>query len=175
MPSYKIDNITPEIDPSVFIANNATVVGNVHIGVQSSVWFNCVVRGDADAISIGKETNVQDLTMIHADTGIPTKIGNNVTTGHRCIIHGCTIEDYCLIGMGAIVMNGAKIGRGSMVAAGAVVMENSEVPPYSMVAGIPAKVKKTFEEDIIDMINVYAQVYVERSRGYMDPQNFMKT
>ncbi|MBU0993794.1 MAG: gamma carbonic anhydrase family protein [Proteobacteria bacterium] len=169
MPIFQIDTISPSLDPSVFLAYNATVIGRVTIGKKSSVWFNTVIRGDIDAITIGDESNIQDLTMIHADTGKPTIIGNKVTIGHRCVIHGCVIEDNSLIGMGAIVMNGAQIGTGSIVAAGAVIMEDVIIPPYSLVAGIPGRVKRTFEENVVDMIHFASQVYVDRSRDYMNP------
>lgn len=172
MSVFVIDNISPSINPSVFIAHNATVIGAVSILEASSVWFNTVIRGDADTITIGQETNIQDLSMLHADPGKPVEIGNRVTIGHRCIIHGCHIEDNCLIGMGAVVMNGARIGKGSIVAAGAVVMEGADIPPFSLVAGVPGKLKRTFDEDIIDVNNVSAAVYVERAKGYLDAENF---
>ena len=149
MPVYAIDNITPSINATVFIAHNATVIGRVTIQENASVWFNTVIRGDTDKITIGRETNIQDLSMLHADPGKPIVIGDMVTIGHRCIIHGCTIGDHCLIGMGAIIMNGAKIGKGSIVSAGAVVMENTEIPPFSLVAGVPGKIKKRLEKDFL--------------------------
>lgn len=174
MPVFQLDNITPRIDDTVFVAYNATLIGRVTIGEKSSVWFNTVIRGDIDTITIGTETNVQDLTMIHADAGKPAVIGNRVTIGHRCVIHGCVIEDDVLIGMGAIVMNGAWIGRGSIVAAGAVVMEDVVIPPCSLVAGIPGTVKRTFDSGVMDMIDLAATVYVDRSRDYMDSEKFLR-
>ncbi len=174
MPTYEIDSIIPAIDSSVFVAHNATVIGNVNISENASVWFNTVIRGDADSISIGSKTNIQDLSMLHADPGKPIEIGDMVTVGHRCVIHGCKIEDNCLIGMGAVVMNGAQIGRGSIIGAGAVVMEEMIIPPFSLVAGVPGKVKKTFDEEIIDINNISAIVYAERAKGYLNSKNFRK-
>ena len=174
MPVYKLDNITPKIDPSAYIAENATIIGNVSIEKNSSVWFNCVLRGDSDKISIGQKTNIQDLTICHCDPGAPLIIGNRVTVGHRSIIHGCFIEDYCLIGMGAIVMNHAKIGRGSIIAAGAVILENTEIPPYSLVVGTPGKVKKTFDKDVIDRNNKIALSYYEKSKNYLKSNTLIR-
>lgn len=166
MSIYRIENTEPKIDPSVFVAPTATILGNVTIGKNASVWFNTVIRGDSDAIAVGEATNVQDLSMLHVDPGKPISIGRGVTIGHRCIVHGCTIEDHCLIGMGAIIMNGAVIGHGSIVAAGSVVLEDTRIPPFSLVAGIPGKVKRTFDERVIERIKKPADVYVERGRFY---------
>ncbi len=174
MPVYRLEDSEPVIDPTVFIAENASVIGDVKIGRSSSVWFNTVIRGDADSISIGEESNIQDLSMCHADLGKPLTIGNHVTVGHKCIVHGCTIEDFCLIGMGAIIMNDVRIGRGSIVAAGSVVLENSIIPPHSLVTGLPGKVKKTFEnrEEMESVIKMPADVYVERFQAYKIPEKF---
>lgn len=172
MPVYELENIQPQIDPSVYIAPTGTVIGKISIGKNSSVWFNCVLRADVDSISIGEETNIQDLSVLHVDPGKPLVIGNQVTVGHRCILHGCTVEDNCLIGMGAVVMNGAKIGRGSIIAAGSVVLEDTVIPPYSLVTGIPAKVKRTFDETIVEKINRSSLSYVKRSEIYRSSGNF---
>ncbi len=152
-------NYTPEFDKSVFIASGSVVIGNVVIGSTSSVWFNSVVRGDEGVIRIGSNTNIQDLCVLHCEHAHPLTVGNNVTVGHRSIIHGCTIEDNCLIGMGAVIMNGAVIGRGSVVAAGSVVMENDVIAPFSLVAGVPAKLKKEISEDIIRLTGLSADGY----------------
>jgi carbonic anhydrase/acetyltransferase-like protein (isoleucine patch superfamily) len=174
MPLFELDGISPSLDPSVFVAYNATLIGRVSIGRHSSVWFNTVIRGDIDTITIGEESNIQDLSMIHADAGKPAHIGNRVTVGHRCVIHGCEIGDHSLIGMGAIIMNGAKIGRGTIVAAGAVVMEDVIIPPYSLVAGIPGVIKKSFSENVIELIDMASKVYVDRSRDYMNPEKCIR-
>lgn len=173
MPVYKLEEHQPVIDPSVYIAPTATVIGKVTIGQKSSVWFNTIIRGDIDTITIGTETNIQDLSMLHVDAGEPLKIGNRVTIGHRCILHGCDIGDNCLIGMGATVMNGAVIGKGSIIAAGSVVLENTEVPPFSLVAGIPGKVKRTLDESVIETIDKPTDIYVARSVDYMDPEKLV--
>jgi len=167
MSVYELENWQPEIDKSVFIAPGAMVIGQVKIKKNASIWFNTVIRGDTDRITIGEESNVQDLSMCHADPGKPLEIGDKVTIGHRCIVHGCMIENDCLIGMGAIVMNGAKIGRGSIVAAGSVVLENTIIPPFSLVTGIPGKIKKTFDADVIELNHLPVDVYTSRAQDYM--------
>ena len=172
MPIYKFDNISPSIDSSVYVAPDATIIGDVIIGKNSSIWFNCVIRGDDNSIRIGEETNIQDLTMLHSDPRQVLSIGNRVTIGHRCIIHGCTIEDECLIGMGAIVMTGAIISRGTVVAAGAVVTEDQFIPPFSRVTGIPGTVSHTYEKEIIEKLHSPARIYVNRATEYKNPSSF---
>eukprot|EP00929_Paragymnodinium_shiwhaense_P031905 TRINITY_DN17774_c0_g1_i4.p1 TRINITY_DN17774_c0_g1~~TRINITY_DN17774_c0_g1_i4.p1 ORF type:complete len:189 (+),score=15.40 TRINITY_DN17774_c0_g1_i4:88-654(+) len=157
---------TPSIPTSAFVAPGACVIGDVRMGERSSVWFNTVIRSDGDATRIGEETNIQDLTMCHCDPGVPLNIGNRVTVGHKCLLHGCTIEDDVLIGMGAIIMNKAVIRTGSIVGAGAVVLENFEAPPYSLIVGSPATVKKTYDKDIIQRIQRTASSYVSRAAYY---------
>ena len=132
----------PELlDPTVFVAEGARLIGDVTIGAESSVWFNAVLRGDREAIRIGRQTNVQDLCMLHADPGIPCTLGDRVSVGHAAIVHGATVEDDVLIGMRAVVMNRARIGAGSIIGVGAVVTEDTEIPPGSVVIGVPGKVK----------------------------------
>ena len=168
MTLYTFENFTPEIKATSFVAPNASLIGRVKIGENSSVWFNTVLRGDMEHISIGDESSFQDLSMGHSDPGFPLIIGNRVTLGHHCVMHGCEVEDDCMIGMGAILMNGVKIGRGSIVGAGAVVLEGTEVPPFSMIAGSPAKVRKTYEESILEDIRGMSQIYVKRTIRYLD-------
>ncbi len=158
----------PELHESVFVAPGAHVIGGVRMGAQSSVWFNTVLRGDTEWITIGEGTNLQDLSMGHADPGTPLILGDRVTVGHRCIMHGCVVEDDCLIGMGAVVMNGARIGRGSIVGAGAVVLENTVIPPFSLVVGSPGQVRKTYDERILERNRLVAQVYIDRAAAYPD-------
>ena len=166
MAIYSLDDIHPNLAPTAFIAPSAEIIGKVTLGAHSSVWFQTVLRGDTEPITIGYETNLQDLTLCHADPGKPLMIGNRVTVGHRCILHGCVIEDECLIGMGAIIMNEARIGRGSIVGAGAVVLEKTIIPPFSLVVGSPAVVKKTYDETVLQQIHRTAQVYVDRCQRY---------
>lgn len=161
------NGIEPDIAPSAFIAPTATLIGDVGIAGGASVWFGSVLRGDRDRIRIGENTSIQDLTVCHTDDGIPLAVGNGVTVGHRCVLHGCTIEDDCLIGMGAIIMNGAVVGRGSIVAAGATILEKAVIPPFSLVAGVPGKIKRTFSEaEILPKIRQSAQDYMDLMARY---------
>ena len=168
MTLYTYENSTPEIKETSFVAPNASLIGRVKIGENSSVWFNTVLRGDMETITIGNESNIQDLSMGHADPGFPLLLGNRVTIGHHCVLHGCKIGDDCLIGMGAIIMNGVRIGRGSIIGAGAVLLEGMEIPEFSMVIGSPAKIKKTYDESILDNIRKSAKIYVKRSIRYRE-------
>ncbi len=141
------EGVTPELDPTVFVASGARIVGDVHIGAGASIWYNVVIRGDVGRIEIGPGTNVQDLTMCHLTTGrTPLLIGANCTIGHGAVVHGCTVEDGVLIGMNSVVLDEAVIGAGSIVAAGAVVTEGMVVPPGSLVAGVPARVVRVLDE-----------------------------
>lgn len=174
MTLYSYKNKDPRLHPSVYIAPTAQIIGNVHIGKNTSVWFHSVLRGDLASIRIGERTNIQDLCTCHVDENIPLKIGNGVTVGHRSILHGCTISDDCLIGMGAIVMNQAVIGRGSVIAAGTVVLAKTIIPPYSLVTGSPGKVKKTYvnREKIEQDINTMSESYMTSARNFDSPQTF---
>jgi carbonic anhydrase/acetyltransferase-like protein (isoleucine patch superfamily) len=137
----------PKLAADVFVARGAVVIGDVTIGEGSSIWYNTVIRGDVGRVTIGRNTNIQDLCMLHMTTDISDLIiGDEVTVGHRAVLHGCRIEDRCLIGMGAVILDNAVIGAGSVVASGAVVTEDTVIPPNALVAGMPAKVKKTFAE-----------------------------
>jgi carbonic anhydrase/acetyltransferase-like protein (isoleucine patch superfamily) len=148
------------IDPTAFIAKGALILGDAHLGRDSSVWYNTVIRADVAQISIGDETNIQDLSMLHADEGLPCSVGNRVTVGHRVILHGCTVEDDCLIGMGAILLNRVRVGRGSVVGAGALLLEGTEVPPGSLVVGFPAKVVRAVDEEARQLIEQAWRHYV---------------
>ncbi|MCR3721904.1 MULTISPECIES: gamma carbonic anhydrase family protein [Prauserella salsuginis group] len=143
----EINGTRPTIDPSAWVAPDAVVVGAVTMRAESSAWYTAVLRADFDAIAVGEGSNVQDGTIVHADPGYPVTIGNGVSVGHRAVLHGCTVEDDCLIGMGAVVLNGAVIGRGSLIAAGAVVPHGTEIPSRSLVAGVPAKVRRELTDD----------------------------
>ena len=157
----------PRVHPSAFIDESAQVIGDVEVGEESGVWMCAVVRGDVNTIRIGRRTNVQDGTVVHAMTGThQTTIGDNVTIGHAAVIHGCTIEHQCLIGMGAILLNGVHVGAGSIVAAGTLLVENMKVPSKSLVMGSPGKVKRLLTAAEIAGIQTYADPYVEYQLAY---------
>lgn len=161
--------VSPRIAASCYIDPSAQVIGDVEIGERSSVWPNVTIRGDVNAIRIGVESNVQDNSVIHVEHDIyPTIIGDRVTVGHSVTLHGCVIEDDCLIGIGAIILNGAKIGKGTVIAAGALVPERMEVPPGSMVMGMPAKVKRELRPDEVERFRENAQNYVRYREAYME-------
>ena len=157
----------PRVHPTAYVDASAQVIGDVEIGEESSVWMSVVIRGDVNQIRIGRRSNVQDGTVVHVmkDTH-PTTIRDDVTIGHAAVIHGCTIEDRCLIGMGAILLNGARIGAGSIVAAGTLVVEGMQVPPGSLVMGSPGKVRRALTDAEIAEIQVYADRYVQYRLDY---------
>ncbi|UCD23094.1 MAG: gamma carbonic anhydrase family protein [Gemmatimonadota bacterium] len=154
------------IDPSVFIAPGAKVVGEVTIGPDSSIWYNSVVRGDLAPVSIGAETNIQDLSVLHVDEEFPCTVGDRVGVGHRAILHGCTVEDECLIGMGAVVLNGVHVGTGSVVGAGALLTEGMQVPPGSVVMGVPAKVVRAVDDELRGRIRLTWRHYLDQARSH---------
>jgi carbonic anhydrase/acetyltransferase-like protein (isoleucine patch superfamily) len=154
------------IDSTAFVAEGAVVLGDVTIGGESSVWFGAVVRGDTAPIRIGRQTNVQDGCILHANPGFACTLGDRVTLGHGAIVHGATVEDDCLIGMRALVMNGAKIGRGSIVAVGSIVTEGTEIPPHSVAMGQPAKVKREVTDRDLARIHHAAEHYVAAAKVY---------
>lgn len=160
-------NHTPKVGKNVLICDGAKVIGQVSLGDNVSIWYNCVLRGDVNSISIGENTNVQDLTTIHVwhkdaqnPQGFPVVIGKNVTIGHNCIIHACKIADNCLIGMGAIVMDNVEIGNNSIVGAGAVVTKGKKFPPNSLILGSPAKFVRELKQEEIEEIANSATRYV---------------
>jgi len=155
------------VHSTVFIARGAVVLGNVTIGEESSVWFTAVIRGDCEAIRIGRRTNIQDGSIVHADPGFPCTLGDEVTVGHGAIIHGATVADRVLIGMRAVVMNGAEIGEGSVVGVGAVVTEGTKVPPGSLVLGLPGKIVRQVTDEDIARIRHAAAHYVAAAREYV--------
>ena len=150
----------------VFVADNATIVGDVVLGEDVSVWFSAVIRGDRERIVVGNGSNVQDNAVLHGSTGYPTLIGSGVSIGHGAILHGCTVSDDVLIGMGAIVMNGALIGSGSIIGAGAVVTEGKIIPPNSLVLGLPGKIVGETTEEQRESILKNASGYVNLGRRY---------
>ncbi len=157
----------PRVGRDVFIAPNATVIGRVSLGEGASVWFGSVLRGDVEFITVGEQTNIQDLTVIHTDANIPVRIGSRVTVGHRAVLHGCTVGDECVVGMGAVILNRARLGGHSIVAAGSVVREGFEVPAGTLVVGVPARVKRELTDAEIDYIGELADIYVGRGRLYL--------
>lgn len=162
--------IFPVLGEGVFIEDSAQVIGDVRIGRDSSVWFNAVVRGDVHYIRIGDRTNVQDNSTLHVtkDT-YPLVLGNDITVGHNVVLHGCTVKDRCLIGMGAIVLDNAEIGEDSIVGAGALVKEGMKVPPGSLVVGVPAKVVRELTGEEKARLLKSAQNYIEYARNYTTP------
>jgi gamma-carbonic anhydrase len=158
----------PRVHPTAFIDDSAQVIGDVEIGEESSVWMSVVIRGDVHRIRIGRRSNVQDGTVIHVmNRTHPTTIGDSVTVGHAAILHGCTIEDRCLIGIGAILLNGAHLGNGSIVAAGTLIVENMTVPPRSLVMGSPGRVKRALTDGEVVDIQALADRYVGYRLDYM--------
>lgn len=154
--------------PSVWIASGAVVVGDVHLAENVSVWFNAVIRGDTETLRIGAGSNIQDLSMLHADPGFPVNIGEGVTVGHRAIVHGATIGDNTLIGMGAILLNGVDIGENCIVGAGALLTQGKSFPAGSLILGSPAKVVRDLTDDDRQMIQFSALHYVEKAKQYRD-------
>jgi len=159
--------VTPQLDASVFVAPGACVVGDVHIGQKSSLWFNVVVRGDVNFIRIGSRTNIQDGSIIHVtrDTH-PTVIGDDVSVGHSVTLHGCTVHDGCLVGIGAIVLDGAVIGASSLIAAGSLVSPGTQIPPRSLVMGSPGRVKRMLTEDECCNMQSIAERYLQYQEDY---------
>lgn len=155
-----------EIAESAFIAPGAQLVGHVTVDEDSSIWFNAVLRGDTDVIRVGKRTSVQDGTVIHCDNGYPTVIGDDVTVGHGCIIHGAVIENNVLVGMGARILSGAHIGEYSFLAAGTLILEGVKIPPHSLVMGFPGKVIRAVDDMLMERIRLGAEHYAESAALY---------
>lgn len=160
--------VTPRIGNNVFIAPTAVVIGNVSIGDRASIWYGTVVRGDRDAITIGDRTNIQDNCTVHTDPGKPVRIGSGVSIGHAAVVHGCTIENDCLIGIKAAVLNDAIIRQGSIVASGAVVREGQEIGPFQLVAGVPAEVKRALDDKTLVKIHRTVEIYTSLAADYSD-------
>jgi len=154
----------PTVHPTAFIASGAQVLGDVRLMAEASVWYNSVLRGDINYISIGERTNIQDGCIVHLENDLPCIVGNDVTVGHGAILHGCEIEDGCLIGMGAIVLSGAVIKRGSVIAAGAVVLEGTIVEPFSLMVGVPAKFIRTLPDETYHTNLKWAAKYAQLAK-----------
>jgi carbonic anhydrase/acetyltransferase-like protein (isoleucine patch superfamily) len=164
MPLFQLGQQKPQVHASVFVAPGAMVVGKVVLHENSSIWFNSSLRGDNDLIELGEGSNVQEGSVLHTDTGYPLTIGKHVTVGHQAMLHGCTIGDESLIGMQAIVLNGAKVGRHCIIGAGALVTGNTVIPDGSMVLGSPAKVIRELKPEEIEMIRQAASGYIDRAK-----------
>ncbi len=161
----------PHVPASAFVDESAQLIGDVRLGERSSVWFNCVLRGDINSITIGDDSNVQDCSVLHVQDDIPLVIGSRVTLGHSVTVHACTIEDRTLIGMGAVVLDRAVIGEGSIVAAGAVVKMDTIVPPRSLVAGVPARVVREITDADMDLIDQHWRNYVAVTVEYLEERD----
>jgi len=158
----------PKVDAEAFVAPHASVIGDVTLEAGASVWYGAVVRGDVERISVGAQSNIQDNCTLHADPGFPVTIGARVSVGHNAVVHGATVEDDCLVGMGATVLNGAVIGAGSLVAAQALVPQGMVVPPGSLVAGVPAKVKRELTEEERQGVTLNGTVYSELAKAHRE-------
>lgn len=154
------------IHPTAWVAPGAIVLGDVTLGERSSVWYGAILRGDNDRIVVGAETNLQDGTIVHVDEGVPCLIGRRVGVGHRALLHGCTVEDECLIGMSSTILNRAVIGTGSVVAAGALVPEGMKVPPGSLVMGVPGRVVRPVDDQLRERIQMTWVHYIEQARRH---------
>ena len=154
------------IHPTAFIAATAALMGDVSVGEDASVWYGAVLRGDMAPIVIGAQSNIQDGTIVHVDEEVPCSVGRRVGVGHRVILHGCTVEDECLIGMGSILLNGVRIGTGSVVAAGAVIPEGTQIPPGSLVIGVPGRIVRPVDEALARRVAFTWRHYVEQARAH---------
>jgi carbonic anhydrase/acetyltransferase-like protein (isoleucine patch superfamily) len=157
----------PRIAASAYIAPSADVIGSVDLGENSSVWFQCVLRGDIEPIRVGANSNIQDGTVIHTMKGAPAIVGDGVTVAHRVVLHGCTVENHCLIGMGSVLLNHVHVGEGSIVAAGALVAENTVIPPRSLYMGVPARLRREVTEDELAFIKMHANHYLQYKASYL--------
>ena len=166
MAIYELDGRSPQLGTGAWVAETAQVIGGVELGDHASVWFGAVIRGDNETIRVGRNTNIQDLSVLHSDKGKPLTIGNDVTIGHQVMLHGCTIGDNTLIGIQAVVLNGAKIGRNCIVGAGSVVTEGKEFPDNSLIVGSPAKVIRTLDEAAAAKLAQSAEGYVANARRF---------
>ena len=166
MAIYELDGTAPRIADSAWVADSAQVMGNVELADDVSVWFGVVIRGDTETIRIGRRTNIQDMSVLHADIGMPLTLGEDVTVGHQVMLHGCTIGDGSLIGIGAVVLNGAKIGKNCLVGAGSLVTEGKEFPDGSMILGSPAKVVRQLTPEQLQGLRLGAQLYVGNARRF---------
>jgi len=168
MAIYQLGALAPRIADTAWVADSAVVIGNVELAAEASIWFGAVLRGDTETLTIGRRSNVQDGSVLHADHGFPLVLGEGVTIGHQVMLHGCSIGDGSLVGIQAVVLNGARIGRHCLVAAGAVVTEGKEFPDGSLIMGAPARVVRPLTPEQIEGLKESAQHYVDNARRYRD-------
>ncbi|MBY0573105.1 MAG: gamma carbonic anhydrase family protein [Undibacterium sp.] len=166
MSIYQFKDFSPQIDPTAYIADNSTIIGKVQIDAHASIWFGATVRGDNELIHIGENSNVQEACVLHTDIGYPLSLGKNVTVGHQAMLHGCQIEDGCLIGIQAVILNGAKIGKNCLIGAGALVTEGKEFPDNSLIVGAPAKVIRELTPEEILKMQANSAHYVSGAQEY---------
>ncbi|WP_180683480.1 gamma carbonic anhydrase family protein [Tepidicella baoligensis] len=166
MSTYQLDDDAPQVHPSAYVADSAQVMGRVTLEADASVWFGAVLRGDTEPITVGRGSNIQDASVVHADVGYPVVIGERVTVGHQVMLHGCTIGDESLIGIGAVVLNGARIGKHCLVGAGSLVTEGKVFPDGSLIMGSPARVVRQLTPEQIDGLRRSAEHYVANARRY---------
>ncbi|MBC7471571.1 MAG: gamma carbonic anhydrase family protein [Ramlibacter sp.] len=166
MAIYELDGKAPQLGEGAWVADSAEVIGNVDLGANASVWFGVVIRGDNETIRVGRNSNIQDGSVLHSDAGVPLTLGDNVSVGHQVMLHGCTIGDGSLIGIQAVVLNRAKIGRNCIVGAGSVVTEGKEFPDNSLIFGSPAKFIRTLDDAGLQMLSHIAEHYVENAERY---------
>ncbi len=166
MALYALDDLTPQVDPTAWVADEACVIGQVTIGPQAGIWYGAVVRGDSAAIHIGARSNVQDNSVLHVDMNVPLVIGEDVTVGHQVVLHGCTIGDGSLIGIQAVVLNRARIGRNCLVAAGALVTEGKEFPDGSLIMGSPAQVVRELSPEALERLRFSSAFYVRNAQRH---------
>ena len=165
---YALGDRAPEFEGTGhFVADNASIIGSVRLGDKASVWFNCVLRGDNDWLIVGERSNIQDGSILHTDEGIELVVGEGVTIGHKVMLHGCTIGDNSLIGIGSTVLNGAKIGNNCLVGANALITENKEFPDGSLILGAPAKAVRKLSEEEIELIRLSADIYVRNAARFL--------
>jgi carbonic anhydrase/acetyltransferase-like protein (isoleucine patch superfamily) len=166
MAIYQLDDHSPEVHATAWVADSAQVMGRVSLAENASIWYGAVLRGDNDHISVGRDSNVQDGSVLHTDHGVPLVIGEGVTIGHKVVLHGCTIGDYALVGIGSVVLNGARIGRHCIVGAGALVTEGKQFPDGVLIVGSPAKVVRELTPEQIERLRASATHYVQQQRRH---------
>lgn len=166
MPIYQLGEHMPDIDSSAYIADSASIIGKTRIEANASIWFGATIRGDNELIAVGENSNVQEGCVLHTDPGFPLTIGRNVTVGHQAMLHGCTIDEGSLIGIQAVILNGAKIGKNCLVGAGALITESKEFPDCSLIIGSPAKVARMLSSEDIERMHHNTRNYVQRGQFF---------